>query len=121
MITNINDLTYLEKRLLLFLLNFSAKNPAAKEIVLSHLNIGMRAFRKICLNLRNKGYKICFSLNKGYYIAGSKEEYLHFRDNYTSYSRTIHQAVNAMDKSAFYKNDIKRLLYAKELNTNAEN
>lgn len=115
-----DDLTYSEKRLLLFLSNYSAEKPVAKEAVLCHLNIGVRAFRKICLDLRNKGYKICFSLNRGYYIAGNKEEYLRFRDNYTSYSRTIHQAVDAMDKSAFYKNDIKRLLSGKAVDINAE-
>lgn len=110
MTPNKDDLTYAEKRLLLFLSNYSAEKPVAKEAVLCHLNIGVRAFRKICLDLRNKGYKICFSLNRGYYIADSKEEYLRFRDNYTSYSRTIHQAVKAMDKSTLYRSEVKYLL-----------
>lgn len=109
-----SDLTYSEKRLLLFLSNFSAKEPASGETVLRSLNIGVREFRRICLNLRNKGYKLCFSLNRGYYIADNKEEYLRFRDNYTSYSHTIHQAVTAMDKSELYRNEVKRMFNGKD-------
>lgn len=120
MTPNKNDLTYAEKRLLLFLSNFSAEKPVAKEDVLCHLNINVRAFRNLCLDLRNKGYKICFSLNRGYYIADNKEEYLKFRDNYTSYSRTIRKAVGAMDKSTLYRSDIRHLLNRKAVDTNAE-
>lgn len=105
-----NYLTYLEKRLLFFLLNYSAEKPAAKEAVLNHLNISVRTLRNLCLDLRNKGYKICFSLNRGYYIADNKDEYLRFRDNYTSYSRTIHNAVDAMDKSSLFRTEIRYML-----------
>lgn len=111
-----DDLTYAEKRLLLFLLNYSSDKPVTKETVLCHLNIGVRAFRKICLDLRNKGYKLCFSLNRGYYIADNKEEYLRFRNNYTSYSRTIYRAVNAMDKNTLYREDIQSLLSGEAVN-----
>lgn len=113
-----NGLTYSERQLLLFLLNFSAKDPVSGEAVLCSLNISVREFRRICLNLRNKGYKLCFSLNRGYYIAENKEEYLRFRDNYTSYSQTIYKAVDAMDKSELYRNNIKHLLNGKAVDTN---
>ncbi len=120
MISAKNKLTYSEKRLLLFLSNFSANEPVAGETVLSRLNIGAREFRKICLSLRNKGYKICFSLCKGYYIAENKEEYLRFRNNYTGYSHTIYKATKAMDKSKLYRNEVKRLLSGKVVNTDEE-
>ncbi len=114
------DLTYSESKLLSLLLNFSASEPVSGETILCGLNISAREFRRVCLGLRNKGYKICFSLHKGYYIAENKEEYLRFRNNYTGYSRTIYKATKAMDKSELYRKEVKNLLSGKVVNTNEE-
>lgn len=109
-VTPTEKLSGLEQYFLLFLSNYSAEVPASKLDILSYFPINGRTLRNICLNLRSNGYKICFSFNGGYYIAENEEEYTAFRDRYVSYSNKITRAVQAMDKSTLYKNDIKRIL-----------
>lgn len=108
----ITNLSGLERRFLLFLLDYSVEVPASKLDILSYFPISGRTLREICLSLRSKGYKICFSLNGGYYIAENEEEYTIFRDRYISYSNKITNAVQSMDKSTLYKNTIQHMLNA---------
>lgn len=110
MTTPTENLSGLERKFLFFLSNYSSEIPASKLDILSYFPISERTLRDICLSLRNNGYKICFSLNGGYYIAENEKEYIAFRIRYESYSNKITKAVAAMNKSTLYKNDIKRML-----------
>lgn len=110
MTTPIENLTRLERRFLLFLSDYNSEIPASKLNILSSFPINGRTLRDICLSLRVKGYKICFSLNGGYYIAENEEEYIDFRNRYASYSNKIKKAVSAMNESTLYRDDIKCML-----------
>ena len=110
-----NDtLSYLEEKLLLFLLKYNKIAPAKKQIILTELSISARTFRRLCLSLRLKGFKVCFDLGTGYYIAENEAEYKEFRVNYASYSNTINEAIKAMNTSPFYKDGAKTLLSSYE-------
>lgn len=112
MTVSLDNLSCLERGFLRFLSDYSSEMPASKLNILNEFPISGRTFRDICLSLRLKGYKICFSLNGGYYIAENEDEYKDFRSRYTSYSNKIKKAVSAMNESALYKNDIKCMLNA---------
>lgn len=77
-----------------------------REILLGKLrlfvNLGKvddRQMRVGIENLRNKGVRICNSVDgDGYFIASTEDEYQLFRMKYGKYARSIFRTIRAMDE-----------------------
>ncbi|MBE3117633.1 MAG: hypothetical protein IMZ50_02615 [Candidatus Atribacteria bacterium] len=51
-------------------------------------------------DLREAGWMICSLMDDNYFLAGSPEEYQHFKEAYVSYALTILDRAKAMDRTA---------------------
>jgi hypothetical protein len=75
----------------LLLISCANQSPHLKDL-------SDRQIRKAVENLRSQGHPICSNFERGgYFMPSTPQEYITFKEKYTSYARTIFTHVKAMD------------------------
>ena len=74
-------------------------NPISRHELIRMYGVPDRSIRRSIEELREKGHRICAtSCDRGYYLAGSDEQFQRFLKDYTSKAYTIIRRAGAIEK-----------------------